>query len=160
MIRLWLGRMSLLFCVSCNTVVQFKADEVTRVCYTYSDASVAPEYHRSFDVTVTPETAKMVVYSYGDTLAEKQVIISSAEFEQVIKSLNDAQLVPVSYGFDEICEGGTAEYVTVYVNDANILYKGEFNHCGGGEIPAKYGDIDKAITAIVMLIPTRQNLLQ
>ncbi|MGB3713694.1 MAG: hypothetical protein WA996_04615, partial [Candidatus Promineifilaceae bacterium] len=61
--------------------------DIQELTYRFGDASVPPEYHRSYSVSITPGEARIVVDSYGDILAEREVDISTGLFEAVVASL-------------------------------------------------------------------------
>jgi hypothetical protein len=56
--------------VPTSSVGSHLADD-SKITYVLRDASVPPDFHRSVTVTVTKDTTKIAIDSYGDVLAER-----------------------------------------------------------------------------------------
>ncbi|MDP2292541.1 MAG: hypothetical protein Q8M22_15225 [Actinomycetota bacterium] len=102
-----------------------------QVIYEYHDASVAPEYHRSYTLTVWEGSARLVVHSYGDNIHDVTVPIDDAMWQQTLDDALDYS------GTDSVendgCTGGTADEITVLDgNDEEVVHV-FMDHCGSGE---------------------------
>lgn len=102
-----------------------------QVIYEYHDASVAPEYHRSYTLTVWEGSARLVVDSYGDNIHDVTVPVDDATWQQ---TLDDALAY---YGTDSVenngCTGGTADEITVVDgNDEEVVHV-FMDHCDTGD---------------------------
>ena len=112
------------------------------VIYHYNDASVAPEYHRSYTVTVTQGTARVVVDAYGDVLHDVTEPIDDALWERTLaaaQEFDDAS----SSDRDSGCSGGTSEELTV-ANGEVVAFDVFVDHCdssGGANVVEAVGEV-------------------
>lgn len=104
------------------------ADAIATVVYQFHDASVPPEYHRSYTVTVTEGSATVVVDSYGDIIDQATEPIDAAAWAATVD-------LTASYAGTEStehpgCTGGTAEELTALdAGGAEVLHV-YLDHCG------------------------------
>lgn len=102
-----------------------------QVVYEYHDASVAPEYHRSYTLTVWQGAARLVVDSYGDNIHDVTLPVDDALWQRSL----DASLA--YYGTKSVenneCSGGTADEITVIDGDEQELVHVVMDHCDTGE---------------------------
>jgi hypothetical protein len=140
-------------------IEKLKPEDVKSIQYSFHDASVPPPYHRSYDIIIEPNQAKITVDSYGDVLADTSFKIKGSDFEQLITTINEAQLQSGKAKAGAGCTGGTAEELKIIGNDQQI-YEGRFEHCGGNKIPTRMGDYKKVVAAIKNLIPHLDELLK
>jgi hypothetical protein len=105
-------------------------EETTSVTYRYGDASVAPDYHRSYTITITDSTKTIVIDSYGDVLLVRQYSNTTSDFQAFKKKLAEKgiekRMEKDSYG----CSGGTTETVRLYKGDA-MFFDAYVYHCSG-----------------------------
>ena len=146
------------FFIACEDAVTITEADFTNISYSFNDASVAPIYHRSYVIEVTPSEITIQVDSYGDILAEDKIPLAAADLSEVVKTINNAELKSGKSGPDEGCEGGWSESLTIEKAEGKI-YSGYFDHCGGHVIPTKLGDIESVIKAMKALIPNLSELL-
>ena len=138
-----------------HNVTQTTIKEIT---YHFGDASVPPNYHRSYTITVTADSVKIVVDSYGDILAEEEYEITSKQFDDIQKSLEKSNIRNCTLGSDEGCTGGTSETIS-YVNDNNEIFSGSVYHCGGTDTGNLCGDIGSFADDVKNLVPNLEELL-
>lgn len=101
--------------------------DTATVTYAFTDASVPPQYHRSFRLTVTRGTTSIVVDSYGDVLAEESVPTPP----EVWAALDPAALESLTVtSTEEGCTGGTSTGLTV-VDGSDTLVDLQAEECGG-----------------------------
>jgi len=73
----------LLVAASCGGDDDRRPDAATlTVTYRYQDASVPPEYHRSYDVIVGDGEARVVVDSYGDVLHDVTELVDVCDDDE------------------------------------------------------------------------------
>jgi len=48
---------------------------IKKIVYHFADASVPPQYHRSYTITVIPDCVEIVVNSYGEIFAKREYTI-------------------------------------------------------------------------------------
>ena len=53
------------------------------IVYLFVDASVPPQFHRSYSITITEDTLSVVVDSYGDVLHQKSFPFTVDDFTKV-----------------------------------------------------------------------------
>ncbi len=113
-----------------------------QVVYEYHDASVAPEYHRSYTLTVWEGSARLVVHSYGDDLHDVTVPIDDAMWQ---RTLDDALAYSGTESVENNgCAGGTADEITVLDGNDEELVHVFMDHCESGEtvyIRGAVGDV-------------------
>ena len=132
--------------------------DIREIVYRFGDASVPPQYHRSYTITVTAGQARVVVDSYGDVLAEQAYEITREEFEGIVRSLSRHRIGRAELGEDEGCTGGTTETIS-YSDGVNELFSGSVYHCGGRDSGNLGGDARGFADEVRRLIPDLANLL-
>lgn len=111
--------------------------------YRFNDASVPPEYHRSYELTVDGTAARLVVDSYGEVLHDESVTLDQALLATLRQ---DAALVAIP-SFPNVggCTGGTSESLRIVVDGATVQ-DAFVDNCGSvGDAPAA----SRAIGALV-----------
>ncbi len=96
-------------------------DDVTRVEYIFTDSSVPPQYHRSFAIEATRDSALVVVDSYGEVLARETRAVTPNEFQSLMETLAAAELSIVPEKESEGCTGGTTEAVVLYEGESEVF---------------------------------------
>ena len=105
-------------------------EQADRVDYSFYDSSVAPEYHRSYTLTMTKEKATISVNSYGDVLLEAEYVITEEQFQQAIDGLRKLNIRSHKKNEDAIpCDGGTSESFELTA-DGKALFHGYQDNCG------------------------------
>lgn len=99
-------------------------EQVDRLVYGYHDASVAPEYHRSYTLNVSKDTAVICVTSYGTVLLEEKYVITEEQFKQAIDALRSLNIKSKKADDEDAapCDGGTAESLSLYADGETIFY--------------------------------------
>lgn len=109
------------------------ATDVTAVVYRFNDSSVPPEFHRSYELTVSATEANLVVDSYGDALHDVTQPIDAALWDSTVT----AALAYVGDGAasddpDSIdCAGGTSDELAVVDRSSSRIVELFVDHCGG-----------------------------
>jgi len=127
-------------------------DGVTRVEYIFTDSSVPPQYHRSFVIEVTRDSALVVVDSYGEVLARETRALAPDEFQSLLETLEEAGLAIVLEKENEGCTGGTTEAVVLYEGESEV-FRGWVYHCAGEDYGTLEGDVEAVARRIRALIP-------
>lgn len=104
------------------------------ITYEFTDSSVPPPYHRSFVLTVSETSARIVVDSYGDVLADESASVPSATWDALATSYRDLGGIVIVEP-EQGCTGGTNFAVTVTVGDA-VLRDLSGYVCGGANAEA------------------------
>ena len=132
---------------------------ILEVVYRFTDASVPPEHHRSYVITVKPGRVKVVVDSYGDILVDKVHKITNEQFENVLYSLDRNQIRNARLKEDKGCTGGTSETIS-FSDRENEIFSGTVYHCGGEDTGDLEGDVRCFAQDIRSLVPNFEDLLQ
>ena len=103
-------------------------DDAT-VTYQFRDASVPPKFHRSVRVTVTKDSSRIAIDSYGDVLAERSTPTPPAVWSALAGALTDLEHLAPSPA-PEGCTGGTGRSVQV-TSGARSLADVSAEFCGG-----------------------------
>ena len=108
-----------------------KADAPDRIELRFRDASVPPQYHRSYAITLTPASIEKVVTSYGDVLAKQTAVLPQVVDDRLARALvaGDAGSGAVK---DEGSTGGGRRSVRV-MSGATAVLEASSERCGGSE---------------------------
>ena len=131
---------------------------IQEITYHFKDASVPPEYHRSYTITVTTDKLRIVVDSYGEILADKEYEITSKQFNDIKNSLEKNKIRNCTLGDDEGCTGGTIERIS-FSDGKNKMFSGSVYHCGGKDTGNLCGDITSFADDVKNLVPNFDKLL-
>jgi hypothetical protein len=133
-------------------------ESIEKIVYQYMDASVPPEYHRSYVITLTPYIIKIIVDSYGDIIAAKDYEIKKDQYANIVRSFQDNRIRNIKLDEIEDCTGGTGERIICYVGEKE-LFSGTVYYCGGKIGGNMGGDIKRFADDIRKLIPNLDDLL-
>jgi len=113
--------------------------------YRFNDASVPPEYHRSYTLTADSESAHLVVDSYGDVLHDVTEPNDADRWQRVLDASealsNDTDVTT------EACAGGTSEELQVLDGQDQAVIDVFVDHCGSPE----GADLDGVVAEVLAL---------
>ena len=104
-------------------------NQTTKMEYRFGDASVAPEYHRSYTISITRESITISIDSYGNILLTRNYPNTQERFQEFKDNLAAKGLYKHKKK-DNACSGGTCEYIRLYKNDVRY-FDGYVYHCEG-----------------------------
>jgi hypothetical protein len=134
--------------------------KITKIVYSYGDASVPPKYHRSYTITATKDEIRIVVDSYGNILADTTYQMDKQKFDVLSDKLCKTKLKNKKKTEDtEGCTGGTSRYIKVFSGE-NIVLNGYAYFCGGEIFGDLDGDINSFAAEIKSFIPDIDKLLE
>ena len=142
---------------SCESPLVLDETKEALITYRFHDSSVPPEYHRSYEITITKNEVHCVVDSYGDILQDKKNDINDSQYTKLIQFINDAKLKPYASDTDVQCSGGTSENLKITQGDKS--YSASLDHCGKNAYPSSSGNIEGVIQQIKALVPNLGLLL-
>lgn len=131
---------------------------IREITYHFGDASVPPDFHRSYTITVTDEGVRIVVDSYGKILADKTYEITPKQFNAIKSSLASNKIKNCTLDEEDGCTGGTSERISYMDNKKNI-FSGSIHHCGGKDTGNLCGDVTRFANDVKQLIPDLDKLL-
>jgi hypothetical protein len=128
--------------------------------YHFYDASVPPQYHRSYEIDIEDTVVKFMIDSYGDLLHQETFSISGKQlqdFKTALKKLNVKKQKP---NVDRAgCTGGTSESFFFYYDDEK-KYDYNIAQCGGKYFGNMKADLDKVRGLFRSVIPDFEKKLQ
>ncbi|MFC1857700.1 hypothetical protein ACFL9U_06675 [Thermodesulfobacteriota bacterium] len=131
---------------------------IKEITYRFQDASVPPEYHRSYTITVDKDRLKITVDSYGDILIEKEYRITKDQFEGLIASLKENNIKRAELGDVDGCPGGTSEIIS-YSNLSGEIFSGTVYQCEGKDFGNLGGNVKGFAQDIKELVPDIEKLI-
>ena len=135
------------------------ANRIMEIVYRYKDASIPPEYHRSYTIQVNANRVHIVVDSYGAILAERTYDISEKRFNDLLESVKKNKIRHcIRMRVESGCTGGTTEKISLF-NGSNQLFIGHVYHCRGKDYGNLCGDIEAFSDEVKSLVPDIESLL-
>ena len=128
--------------------------QVTKVVYCHHDASVAPDYYRSYKVTVTESNIEVAVSNYSETLLTKQFPMTAADFKRFVGKLQDTGVKKVKEKVSA-ATGCTSESLELYKGSAPFF--SGYKTCGGGNLKLARGRLS---TLIEECVPGLEELVE
>lgn len=130
------------------------------ITYRFGDASVPPDCHRSYVITVTPDHVRIVVDSYGDVLADKTYAITPAQFDDVKGAMKSRGIGNCAPGGDDDAggTGGTTESISCS-NEKGKVFSGSVYHCAGKDTGDLCGDVAGFAADVKKLVPDLEKLI-
>lgn len=113
------------------------SSETANVEYTYHDVALAPDYHRSYTVTVRRGNAHLVVFTYDEILHELDVAIDDAMWDEV--RLATMGLSAAASVVNQDCAGGSAEELSALDGSGGEVINVFIDNCnssGGADVRA------------------------
>ncbi len=126
---------------------------IAEIIYRFGDASVPPEYHRSYTITVTPTQVRRITDSYGDVLEDQVGALDEEQFLALVASLRASGLGVVDSGDSDGCTGGTTETLEIVMDDGERS-EGSVSHCGREDSGTLRGDLTSFVVDLNALLPT------
>ncbi|MBM3455978.1 MAG: hypothetical protein FJX80_12675 [Bacteroidetes bacterium] len=125
-------RLILLFLLITNTSFTQKK-EIHFIQYRFVDASVPPEYHRSYTVTATEHDWHYTVDSYGTIISDSTQKMTEAWWQDIKLAYKKAKLRKGKENERNGCTGGTQVIIEVSFRESKQLRLTEAR-CGGKNI--------------------------
>ena len=115
--------------LSCRTTPHSTSDTATSVIYKvdeivfeYHDASVPPDDHRSYVITLNPDKLIYVVDSYGEIIKRDSINIEPNKWNEVRAAFRSCDIRNVEKRKNsEGCTGGSGNSIYLYANDEKIF---------------------------------------
>ena len=105
--------------------------ETTKIVYTHSDATVAPDYYRSYTLTVSKDSIGIVVRDYSRTLLSESHPYTEQEFQSFVGKLKKAGIKKVKE-VRSFATGCDTEKLALYKGDDE--YFSAYKTCDGGDM--------------------------
>ncbi len=118
------------------------------IVFEYHDASVPPDDHRSYSITVTPNKLYFQVDSYGENIKADSINIGKEKWKQCKRAFETAGIRNiVEKNETEGCTGGSGNSISIY-EGTQPLFKGYQYRCGNGMQGDLEGDLNQFEKAI------------
>ena len=133
---------------------------VTKIVYRFRDASVPPQYHRSYTISITASDANVVVNRYGKQLNESMVKLSPSQFQAVLDVIEKSQIT-LEAETEEVRPtiGGKIEYLQLFDADTEV-FSASTHRSGTQGAKVLCGDIKAVRQYLKSLFPNFQSLLK
>jgi hypothetical protein len=131
----------------------------TRILYQYEGGTVAPQYHRSYEIDVTQSIVKVTVDSYHVILAQKSYDITQQKFEWLVASLSRNNIRNVSHQYQSLTIGGPRQKIEVY-NQQGVFFYGTNNLSPQNDWGNLDGNVDAFVNDLKALVPDLSELLR
>ena len=105
--------------------------QVSKVVYRHSDPSIAPDYYRSYTLTVTANSIDLVVNNYSETLLSKSFTISEENFRSFVDKLSQLGIKKVKE-VKSISTGSSTMSLSLYHGDDEFF--DAYSTHGGGNL--------------------------
>ena len=114
--------------------------QVTKIVYRHSDGSIAPQYYRSFTMTVTADSIEVTIRNYSRTLAEKHYPNTEQNYKALVAKLKDAG---ISKGreIEDISTGGDSQSLSLYKGDDEFFKA--YKSGKGGNLKLKNNNLEQ-----------------
>lgn len=141
--------LSLCGCQGSSEIGETVWNSTDKIEYRFNDSSVPPEYHRSYSLVVTPESADIYVDSYGKQLLNKTYKIDSKQFGKVVEELRGLGIKKQKSKDVNPCSGGTTEVLRLYAGNTQ-LFDGFQDNCESrrGTMVVGKGSISDVLGAV------------
>ena len=103
------------------------------IIYSFQDASVPPEDHRSYSIILSDINYRFVVDSYGEIIKDTTIILlnQNKKIRQTLKAFKKYQIKKVKRSKTHNgCSGGNGEGITI-IKKGELHFKGSNYYCGG-----------------------------
>ncbi|MCR4614190.1 MAG: hypothetical protein K5778_09325 [Bacteroidaceae bacterium] len=123
-------------------------NRVAVIDYSFGDASVVPEYHRSYEIQVTKTDAHIRIHSYGTVVFEQTYTIKPAQWQKVIDNLKKLNIRHWEVSA-EPCDGGQSEYFAFKsaVKTEQPIFTGSQDTCGNSNVDVGFEAVSQALNA-------------
>lgn len=116
------------------------------VRYSFTDASLPPEYHRSYSIAFSPDSATVAVWSYGEQLLQESYPFTPERFEALRADLMAQGFSSGKPSDEPLPTGGTSEGVGFFCGEKCLFsasaYAGigtlRVERGGAGSVFSKY----------------------
>lgn len=121
---------------------------IDKIEYRFRDASVPPEYHRSYSWIITETSIRYISDSYGTILKDTMQQISLEKWEQCKTAFLTCGIKNVKKKeIEQGCTGGTSVSIQTWLNETEN-FSGTIYRCGGSTEGNLAGDTEKFLNTI------------
>lgn len=123
-------------------------EKVAEIQYSFGDASVVPEYHRSYYITLTKTEATISITSYGTELFRETYKVKPDQWKKVINALKKLNIRHWEV-CAEPCDGGQSEYFAFRSADKSEepIFTGSQDTCGNSNVEVGFEAVSHALNA-------------
>lgn len=127
---------------------------IDEIVFRFHDASVPPQYHRSYTIVATAKSIRKTVDSYGDVISDESAALTRAEFDALVAALKTHTIKVVPDAAASLgCSGGTARSLKLLHQGAPIL-EGRLERCGAKDTGNLAGDLDAFVAELAKRAPS------
>lgn len=104
--------------------------QATKVEYRFGDASIAPDYHRSYTIAITDSSKVISIEDYSNILLTREYPNTPANFQAFKEQLSKQGIAKHKEKDSGACCGGTTESIRLYKENSKI-FDAYVYHCDG-----------------------------
>ena len=126
------------------------------ISYGYQDASVPPEYHRSYTIILTNENYRFQVDSYGEIIKDTLIILTNQKerVQQALEAFKKHKIKNIKNKSEDLgCSGGNGEFIEI-TKDGQDFFHGSNYYCAGKTLGNLSGDISSFVNELKKGIDT------
>lgn len=123
-----------------------------RYSYRFTDSSVPPQYHRSYEIIVENGNVLFSVDSYGDILYSETLPLQNDQLNDFVTKLKGCKLVNKAESKGEGCTGGTSVSFSIQSTQMKPMDGYEY-YCANHTYGNISGKVDDAVRIFKALIP-------
>ena len=126
------------------------------ISYGYQDASVPPEYHRSYTIILTNENYRFLVDSYGEIIKDTTIILTNQKerVQQALEAFKKHKIKNIENKSEDVgCTGGNGESIEI-TKDGRDFFYGSNYYCAGKTLGNLSGDISSFLNELKKGIDT------
>ena len=129
-----------LFSIFGKGIAENDWQQVTKIVYHHSDGSIAPQYYRTYTITVAADSIEVTIRNYSRTLAEKRYPNTTQNYKTLVAKLKDTG---ISKGreVEDISTGGDSESLSLYKGDDEFFKA--YKRGKGGNLKLKKNNLEE-----------------
>ncbi len=113
-----------------------------KLIYQYTDASVAPDVHRSYKIEVSDTLIEHLVHSYVDTISFVLSAFAEKDFELLKAEFRSSEIDSCVDNKEPICSGGTSIGIKLVLKN-EIVFDHSVYRCGGKNYGSLCGEYER-----------------
>jgi hypothetical protein len=147
-------------CALNTTPKSMKEQKINFLIFHFQDASVPPDYHRSYTLTFEQNKTHLVVDSYGDVITDTMLNLSEEDIRKIFSLIEKYNIKNKPKNTeDKGCTGGTGISIK-YGLDKDVFCDGYVYFCGGTAHGDLNGDLQALENEIIGMIPNFNSYLK
>jgi hypothetical protein len=127
------------------------------ISYGYQDASVPPDYHRSYTIILTNENYRFMVDSYGEIIKDTTIILTNQKerVQQALDAFKEYKIKNINNKSEDVgCTGGNGEFIEITKDGLDFFYGSNY-YCAGKTLGNLSGNISSFLNELKREVDTK-----